>query len=312
MRFNLVASLAVLLGASFAQAQVAPAMDVEYFHQAPAGVFEIRPHVNYTGLNAKALSGGIDTKVNGIADLGARFEYGFNEMFSFYGDLSVSMLETKTGNGGTPQVEATTKSSGLDDIELGFRGMNAMGMGSLRYGLALNLGLENRKIENGNPIAGSNNSSGGFGLMPYVGYDMAVGPGFWGAKLSYWWMGERSVDNSFNGTVNSGKMKEGHVLGLGTFYEYLLSDMILGGRLQYDMPSNSKLGGFPGQTSDVSLETSNSLTLGVYTRIPMGPGVLLAGFDYMFLTGKKLYASTGDNTDGVNAWNLNVGYRIAF
>lgn len=311
MRFNFVASLAVLLGASFAQAQVAPAMDVEYFHQAPAGVFELRPHVNYMGLNSKGIGGALDGKISGISDLGARLEYGFNEMFSFYGDLSVSMLESKYGTGVNAQTEATTTSSGLDDIELGFRGTNAMGMGSLRYGLALNLGLENRKTENGSLLGGKNNSSGGLNLMPYVGYDMAVGPGFWGARLSYQWMGERSIDNSVNGATVSGKLKEGHVLGLGTFYEYLLSDMILGGRLQYDMPSNSKLSGFNNAT-DTTLETSNNLTLGVYTRIPVGPGVLLAGFDYMFLTGKKLLASTGDNTDGVNAWNLNVGYRIAF
>lgn len=292
MKFKMIASLAVLFGCVSAQAIEAPGIDSEYFHQAPSGVSEVRPHVNYTSNTTKYPNGGGEATVKGYRDLGARYEYGINEMISVYGDLSISGLESKLGT-------TTTTTSGLDDLEFGFLGNSAMGMGSLRYGLMANYGIGKSKADS--------NSTGGLGLMPYVGYDMTAGPGFWGARLSYNYKLERTGE----GTGGDTKVKDGHILGLGTFYEYLLSDMILGGRLQYDMMADTKTTA-PG-VADSTAKTDPLLTVGVYTRIPMGPGVLLAGLDYLSVMGKKAGTTNGnDNIDGFSGFNLNAGYRIAF
>jgi hypothetical protein len=296
MNFKMIASAAVLFAGVSAQAIEAPGIDSEYFHQAPSGVSEVRPHITYRSITQKNTGGRGDTTEMGYRDLGARYEYGLNEMISLYGDLSVSGIENKTGAAAGTQTSSTT--SGLDDIELGFRGTSAAGMGSLRYGLAANVNIGKAKSDS--------NSSGGLNFMPYVGYDMTAGPGFWGARLSYQYNLERTGDGGTSGDI---KAKDGNVLGLGTFYEYLLSDMILGGRLQYDMTSDAKINvnGLAEQT----VGYSPMLTIGAYTRIPMGPGVLLAGLDYMMLSGKK-FGAANDNVDSRQGFDLNLGYRIAF
>ena len=293
---HVIATLAVVLGFGVAHAQDNAAGGSEFFHQAGAGVSEVTPHLNYRSETYKFPNGGGEATRKGIDDLGARYEYGVNEMISVYGDLSISMVENKVGT-------VSSNPSGLNDIELGFRGTSAMGMGNLRYGLGLTWGIEKAKTDaNGLP---SNNSTGGMGLTPYVGWDMAVGPGMWGAVLSYNYLLERTTEATGGG---ESKEKDGHILGIGTFYEYLMADMTFGGRLMYAAPADTKTtsGG-----SETTAGTSPMITVGAYTAIPAGPGALLAGLDYGWLSGKK-YQSTQDNLDSSTIFNINVGYRIAF
>ena len=263
----------------------------EYFHQAAGGANEITPMFSYANGIQKMNDGTADTKTNGIKNLGVQYEYGINEMLSVYGNIGY-------GSVGVDRSGSST-ASGLNDLNLGVKGTSAMGMGSLRYGLNLNLPFEKAKVDGGGRA--TNASTGGLGLTPYVGYDMVAGPGMWGARLSYNYKFNRSYDyGSYNPTVTGGS-----VLGLGTFYEFNVAEMIFGGKLQYDIAQDTTIG--RQNASDLTGPTGNIFTAGLYTRINVGPGNLLAGIDYGMLAGNK-----PSGTDSIMNSVINVGYRVAF
>ena len=240
------------------------------------------PHLSYLSTTVK--SAGVSTTSSGIANLGAQYEYGVNDMVSFYGNLAFATL-----SGGS------NSQSGLQDPTVGVKGTSAMGMGNIRYGAELLLGFQ--KTTNSN-VAG-----GGFAISPYVGYDMVAGPGMLGFRL----LDKVPFTRTSDGPNGDRKTTGGNVLSLAAYYEYMLSDMILGGKLNYDVMSDTTIS--QNNLPDSGGANGGMFGVGLYSRVPMGMGALLAGVDYTTHTGDKL---GGSSIDSLNAFAINVGYRLMF
>jgi hypothetical protein len=284
-QMRLLASLVLLTGFGTAQAQEAGSS--EFFFQAGAGQQFLTAHGGWLSGTARGEGQTEDIKTSGLNKTGARYQYGLNEMLALVGELSYSSLTIDLpGND-------DKKSSGLEDVVVGLKGVNAMGMGNLRFGADLSYGLGNREQDGDFQ---SNRSSGGIALTPYVGYELAAGPGMLGARVSYRYNMERTVE----GGGQTAKIEDGHVLGLAAFYEYMLADMIIGGRYSMDDAGDAK---FEGQT----FKSADTTALGVYTRIPMAGAAFLAGFDYTWTSNASDVGLDRDQN-----MVFNVGYRLGF
>lgn len=267
------------------------AVGSEFFHQAPAGISEVTPHIGYRSFTFKAKGGTSDTTLSGLNRIGASYEYGLNEMLSLGADLSYSTLETD----GTPK----SKFNGLEDPTLFVKGTSAMDFGRLRYGA--NLGLGFQKSKNATASQDGNVATGGFSLAPYVGLDADVGPGVLGGRLSYTFRFERTTEVAGSGDTKS---TGGNELGLSAFYEYMLSDMLLGGALNYRMVTDTEdeSGGVKTKNNDDYAPFGLSL----YTRIPVTEAaVVIPRLDYDFSAG-------GEKYDKYNDLALSIAARFAF
>jgi hypothetical protein len=225
---SVYALAAILLAANVAAA--ADSNGISEFHQhAMGGQREFTPEVMYNTTNLKLTpaAGGTTTKGSGFG-LGVEGEWGVAERMSVGAFLGYTMAEVDA---------AGTKSdvAGLNDIGLFARGSNVMGSGTLAYGVNGSFSIGNSETEaNGD----TNAQTGGMGLTPYVGYEMAAGPGVWGAQANYNWLGERTDES---GGVKT-KTEEGNTLGLATFYEYAMgNDMSIGAALRYGMTGETKV-----------------------------------------------------------------------
>ncbi|UXR64809.1 porin family protein [Bdellovibrio bacteriovorus] len=260
MYSKLFASLIVL--ASFS----AHAADSEFFYQSKAGQSDLTPRLGYVSAAVKGKgAGAVETKFSGIYQSGVSYEYGINEMFSVEGTLLYSSYETDS----TPK----TKTSGLQDPQVVLKGTSDMGNANLRFGLRAGLSLEKAEDKaNGD----SNTASGGFSFAPYVGVDTEAAGGSVGGRLFYTFMMERTREEEGGPDV---KTKDGNVLGLSAFYETAITDVILGGSLNYASYDTAKLTS-EGMTGEI--KSFNTTGLSLYSRMPFGSWALLPRLDYDF------------------------------
>jgi hypothetical protein len=166
MRLLVIASL--LLSAAVASATE---KEGQFFWQAESGKTFFLPRIDYFSGDID-LSSTLSAKIKGpTLYFGA--EQGLNENMSV--GAQISYINNKTEISGT-----STKTTGLEDIELNFKGKQAAGAGNLRYGATLSLSPGKAKTKaNGD----DNGYTGGHTLTPMVGYDVAVGSFTVGGKI---------------------------------------------------------------------------------------------------------------------------------
>ena len=316
---KILSMLMVLLAAGAVQAQdAAPAaggsatMESEIFQQAEAGQSQVTVFVPYRMLETTAKGAATSTKVTGLYRLGAQYEYGINEMFSAGAKLSYTM----TKSDGNPE----TKFQGLEYPELFLKGRMPMDFGRLRYGLNLAFApmKGKAKVVNGaiTEAPAPTERSGAIDLTPYVGFDMDAGPGVAGARLMYQLgIGESTTETDIsistpivaNTTVDV-KNQSGNVLTLTGFYEYFLSDMLLGAGLNYAMigEGTTKTPGlFGGAATETKSKTLSLIGVDLYARIPTGPVELVPALSYWT-------KSSADDYDKYNDMYLSIAGRFNF
>jgi hypothetical protein len=290
----------LVIGLAFSTAQAAETNRSEFFYQPGAGQSDVSVHVGYRALTTKSKTATADTKMTGWAGrgvgnattegMGVGYEYGLNDMLSLGAELAFTSLEVD--NGGTVK----PKISGLADPMVFVHGTSGMDFGRLRYGANLGLGFQKHKIEANNDTTPA---TGGFSLTPYVGLDMDAGPGILGARLSYRFNMERTYDA--NGTEQ--KVKDGNILGLAAFYEYMLSDMLLGADVNYRMVGEETT------TTGAASTTAKSYSpfgLDLYARIPVDESITIIpslGYDF---------SASGDDVDKYNDMVIQVAARFGF
>ena len=278
---------ALLLSANFAVAAEGGNDISEFHHHADMGVLEITPGITYMTSNQE-FTGGAKNKIDAF-DLKVMADYGLMHGLAVGGELGYV-----TGTFKTEPATTDTDIVGLRDLELFAKGHSDMGAGRLAYGATLNFSLGNQENKTGE----STPNSGGMGLTPYVGYEMAVGPGIWGAQASYNWVGERTSETA---GVES-KTEGGSSIGLATFYEYAMgAEMSLGAALRYAMTSETENAGVGNNDEET--------VLGLEVYAPMAAG------DGLELIPRFTWASTDSDTvgdEGTSDLSLGVDARWAF
>lgn len=224
-------------------------------------------------------------KSSGLYKSGISYEYGINEMFAIEGSLLYSSYETDT----SPKVKA----SGLENPTVTLKGTSDMGSSRLRFGLEVGMGLEKAKIKSGGTEFTA--ATGGWSLMPYIGMDMDAAGGIIGGRLSYDYLMERTIEVEGSSDI---KRKEGHELGLSAFYETAVTDVLLGGAINYVNHAALK----DGDDNEVS-ESHSIWGVSLYSRVPFGTWALIPRLDYDF---------SATHYDKYNFINLSVAARFGF
>lgn len=255
----------------------------EFFHQAAAGIHEVTPHVGYRMVTIEVDQvGAAEEETSGLSQLGATYEYGLNESLSVGGDIAYSSLDDDY------------EVSGLDDIVLFIKGVNPMETTRFRFGALLNIPVE--KAEDEEMLF----PRGSVALTPYIGYELEAGPGVWGGRLSYMYRFNRDVELFGKDIELSG----GHSLGLSAFYEYMLSDMLFGGALNYRMVSEIEVEEEEGVTGGI--DSFSPYGIALYATIPMMEGAeFIPALSYDF-------GAAGDAFEKFNDLSLNVAARFQF
>jgi hypothetical protein len=288
----------LVVGLAFGTAQAAETNRSEFFYQPGAGQSDVTVHVGYEARNTTAKNVTTESKLNGWAGrgvgnaategMGVGYEYGLNEMLSLGADVSFVSLETDA----TPKF----KTNGLADPMLFVHGTSGMDFGRLRYGANLGLGFSKQKIETDRQDA----MTGGFSLTPYIGLDLDAGPGILGGRVSYRFNMERTLEGA---TGAESKVKDGNMLGLAAFYEYMLSDMLLGVDVNYRM-----VGEATTTTAGVNTTSKTYSPLGadLYARIPLDEMItIIPSFGYDF-------SASGDVYDKYNDMTFQIAARFGF
>lgn len=284
--FKFKALAMMLVTATVGTAGAAESTGSEFFYQTPANTSAVTAHVGYQNFTFRNQNATGDATLSGLHRLGAAYEYGINEMLSIGADLSYSNKETDTN----PKFKA----SGLEDPFIFLKGTSVLDFGRLRYGATLGLGFENAKDTQDGSVA-----SGGYSLTPYIGADMDLGPGLLGARLSYAFLFERTVEEAAGG---ESKRTGGSTLSLAAFYEYMLADMVLGGALEFRSVEEvtNKFNGAETKTPGFS-----PFGIDLYARIPVAGFDLIPSLKYDFTAG-------GDRFDKYNDVIINVAGRVQF
>jgi hypothetical protein len=281
----------VLTTSSLAQAQLSESS--EFFFQATEGQQFFTLQGGWLSARERTVGNPEDRKTSGVSRLGARYELGLNQMFSFQAFLSYSSLEIETGTY-TPD----EKSSGFEDISFTVKGMRAFGPGNVRFGSELTYGIGDAKTE---PNGDTNRSSGGTALTPYFGYELAAGPGVLGARLAYRHTLERTLKGA--GGVQT-KITEGHETRVAAFYEYFLSKHILGARYESTKADDVKVTNALGESIE---KTADRSALGFYSRWSIMNAAVIAGFDYIWVSN-----ASDLGLERSQQMEFNIAYRSGF
>lgn len=286
---------AAMLGASTAYA--ASNGGTEFLYQTPANTQYVRADLGYMTGTIKMQNGVHDIDNSGLMPLGVSYQYGLSDAYALGAGINYSSIDSDNGT-------STSTQSGLGDLHLNFNGRNDMGMGMLRYGLDLNIGLEKAEVKaNGD----SNASTGGLGLTPFVGVEMPAGAdGFWGLKLSYDLPFSHKVDDKSVGkdyTVTGGE-----TFDVAAYYEHMMGMYRLGAVLDYATVNKSKYK-VDGVTTNYG--SYSSWNLDVYGRIPVASNIdLIPSIAYATMASDTYKTAT--NVDSANFWDVNLGARFMF
>lgn len=289
----LVSALFAISGSAFAAEAGS-----QFQYQTPADKMELTPALGYVTENYKFI-GGSESKGTGMRQR-LMFEYGISEQFSAGVQLENSSIDYKLTPGTTTRTQ-----SGLKDLRAFFQGRNEMSAASLRYGISVDFGLAKNKTEsNGN----MNNSSGGIGLAPFVGYEMYMAPCTFGARLSYsMFMGERTHTDETSSPATEDKINGPSVLTTSFFYEHDMAPAKLGAALQIMNTSQTKTKSGTAASVD-DKNSSSAYNLKLYAPYEVTPAiVILPEFNYTSYT--AVPHTTYDSRGG---FSLDVGARFVF
>lgn len=301
MKRKILAMALVAFGASSAIAQSGDA-ESEMFWQPDSGQSELTATFGYSSLATRTKGTTTDSKLSGINPLSVQYMYGISDSLAIGGAIGYQNMESD----GTPK----TKVGGITDPVVRLDGTTQMAFGNLQWGADLVLGFMKAKREiksdggielsSTDPLAFT--SGGGISLIPYVGVDTQAGPGILGGKLSFELGMEHDVELKTSGGTTDLKSKGGDAITLTGFYEYMLSDMILGGALNYVMISEETL---KGTGVDSTTKAFSPIGIDLYGRIPAGGFAVIPKLAYYFTAG-------GDEFDKYSNMNLSLAGRWSF
>lgn len=293
----MIRKLLAILPLAISSAAFAANEGSEYMHQAPAGKWEVTPQVDYHDYTLKHTTGS-NTDAAGVY-YGAAGEYGINDMFSVGAKITANNEKWKQDN-------TTSNTSGLRNIDIYGLGKNDIGMGLIRYGLNLAVSTAKAKLDgNGFP---TNNDSGATWLTPFVGWEMAMGPGIFGAKFSYTFqLTDRKYDDGSGAIdketgVNSEK--------LAVFYEWQAdTTWSLGVSLAWNSVNGSKTTTPAGASSNADTGHAGPF-VDVYAPITIAQDILLIPNVGWGDDGNVISFGRGLKT--VQMWDVGVAARFTF
>lgn len=269
----------------------------QYQWQTPADRFEVTPTLGYSYEKQK-YKDGTNTETSGLYE-SVRGEYGISDMFS------VGLLLKNVNMDVKPSGEGKISQSGLVDPTLYLNGRTPLDGASLRFGLALDLGLGKAKYDSSG-TAQKNAMSGGLALTPYVGYETMVGQGYLGARLSYKvWLGDRKAE--IEDSSADIKYKGGNVLTPALYYEAKMDTLTLGAAVELNYVQKSKYTN--GNNPEVELGNGRTTwDVALYAPYEITPDItLLPQFTY-----GQWSAYDTSTIDNVNFWDVKVGARFGF
>ena len=274
----------------------------EYLWQTQSGKFEVTPTLGlYEKMDITARTAGASGSERTSMPITVKGEYGINEMFSAGILLGTDSISTKSKAAGA----VAQKSTGMFDPVLFFHGRYNLGMGWLKYGADLSVGFQKGETKaNGD----TNNATGGNTLTPFAGWEMAAGPGTFGAKLMFdLYKGEGSNEDKSTTPSTTTKTSGGNRFGLAAFYEMGMGMWDLGGALSYHTAASTK-------SKVASVETTNDddmseILLQVYAPVHINEMItILPELHYGMVTwSKATYGAKSASDTG-----LQVGARFAF
>lgn len=282
----MIRKLLVIVPMALSTAAFAADSGSEYFHQAAAGAWEVTPALDYHDYSVKWSTTTNKTDVSGLT-YGVKGEYGINDMFSVGVGLSADSDTSKTDG------SASTSKSGMNNIDIYGLGKYDLGGSLLRYGL--DFAISTAKVKTDNVDLGTTF------LTPFVGWEMAMGPGIFGLKFSYaFQLTDRSFDTS------SAKEKGINAESLSAFYEWQAdTNWSLGLSLAWNAVNGSKVDG---------TQTDNGhagMFVDVYAPITVADNITLIPNVGWGDDGTLMPISTG-GLKTIQKWNVGVGARFAF
>lgn len=274
----------------------------QYRHQAAEGVYELTPLLAYTILtvdynNSTSLKEA-ESKTTAVQ---VSAEYGVNTYFSVGARLSYGQGKTTY----TPSGLVKNKNfDGLYDPEIYFLAQYPLGTGSLRFGGDLSFSIEDDETDSSGD---SNNASGGTVFTPYVGYELTVGPGIYGASIAYdLYKGDRkSVDKS-SGTTTKTTYSGGEATQFTLYAEFPFDMAKFGLAVDHYAYRSSK-----SKTNGVTTSSSNpntSTVISVYLPYELAPNMTLVPLIFYGSQTTRNYTSV----DSISAWGGLIGLRMAF
>lgn len=187
----------------------------QYQHQTGDRKIELTPGFGWNQTKTDATSGTASYKGwRGFL----KAEYGTSEAMSIgflfdYGNAQYTATQTVTRKG-------------LQDPEFFLNARQMVGPGSLRYGFALDMAVEDHIVGSSGD---TNRSSGGVSLRPYVGYEWQTGPHTLGARVSYSAnIHDGKVQDKRTTPETESRIKGGNSLYSALFYEADITPLILG------------------------------------------------------------------------------------
>lgn len=257
----------------------------EYFYQAQKGETFVEGNLVYRSLTIGQeipFTGAVDTD---FTDLGvdAHVEYGLNDTYSAY-------FSTGYFTGETESPGSTSDSEGLEMLNFGLK--YSRYEEKSRYIGRANIGYGLEKFD------GENRTGNEFVLNLAVGYEHHLtDKGTAGALLSY---SVLTTDTKFENGSADGKTKGN--LDLTAYYEQVLNEAIIGGRLAYTQGGINYFQGYYEEDIDFDL-----VTVGAYGRVPMSETLyFVAAADY------KMSVSEPAPFDDFGGFELSAGARLLF
>ncbi|MBX7231269.1 MAG: hypothetical protein K1X29_04190 [Bdellovibrionales bacterium] len=299
-------SLAIIAMAFVGSAHAGTAAKSKYFYQTDAQKHQVTPTLSHMNNRMKFGNsvGTTSTRGNG---LDVKYEYGFNDMFSVGASIGYQSAKMETAG-------STTKTDikGLSDLDLFFKGQNTLIEGSsLHYGadLTASLGDGSRDTDKQSVM------TGGYALVPYLGYQWMMGPCIFGAKVSTEMdLGKRSYKNkaTAGGTY---KDKGYNDTTLAAFYEHHMDSIVLGAELSYTSRSSleSELNGTTTTTS-----AGNLMGIKLYPTYMLNEMVTLVGsvsYQKHMEDGQTSWNGTSGSAttiDSASDYQVSLGGRFTF
>ncbi len=310
----------VVTAALASTAHAAKDMQSEYYHQAAGMTQELSPTLDYRSSNTQAKSAaGIGTSTATTSGFGLYldYDYGLNEDMAISVDLGFENYNTSVSPDNTT-ANSARNGIGLTDLSGRFQGrVPAMGPGNFVYGTKYNLNLIRPTV---NQIGGAANGSLGVQegyhfLMPYIGYEMNLGPGIAGLHFDYEVLkSDRRIDyTTNNGTVITIINRGGNHWMWGAFYEIPHNEWLFG--LSVDSLTTNDSSRQPiYNNASINRESRDNASVDLITRLymtyTMDKDLTLTPSAYYTTLSSKY--REGVETDSDNEMGIALSARFAF
>lgn len=271
-----------------------------YLWQAPEGKFEVTPAL---GIAKGTYSQRATTYNNEQSKMPITVSGEYGICPTMAAGLTLGTDSQKVHD--TTPASVDTKQTGMLDPVLFFKGRYDLGAGWLRYGANLVLGFQ-KHVNKSN--GDSNLASGGMTLTPWAGWEMAAGPGTFGARLMFdLYKGEASGSDESTTPATDYKTTGGGAFGLTAFYEMPMGMWDIGGALTYKSMATTK-----NKVAGVSTSSDDGATnimLEVYAPVHVNDMItVLPTLHYTTVN----FTSSSYGIKSGSEMGLDVGARFTF